>query len=210
MNDLQSEKNISSEPSSPHIAPSPSIKIEKSFFRELLEFAIIAVVVVIPFRIYVAQPFVVNGASMDPTFKNGEYLIVDQITYRFDTPERGSVLIFKYPKDTTKYFIKRVIGLPGETVSIKDGIVTVKNKTHPEGFTLSEPYIVHSKSDSFEMTLDNDEYFVLGDNRSGSADSRIWGPMPTEDIVGRPLMRLFPLSAAGIMPGDERSQINTK
>jgi len=210
MNNFDQEKNISGVPLSSVNPPSKKSYREKSFFRELVEFAIIAVVIVIPFRIFVAQPFVVNGASMDPTFKNGQYLIVDQLTYRFTPPERGSVLIFKYPKDTSKYFIKRVVGLPGETVSIKDGVVSIKNSTHPEGFILDEPYIVHSKTDSFQMVLDNNEYFVLGDNRAGSADSRIWGPMPSEDIIGRPLIRLFPLSSAGILPGYERSEIKAQ
>jgi signal peptidase I len=207
MNTFDQEKNISGAPLSSVIPPTKKSSQEKSFIRELVEFAIIAVVIVIPFRIFIAQPFVVNGASMDPTFENGQYLIVDQLSYRFTPPERGSVLIFKYPKDTSKYFIKRVIGLPGETVSIKDGIVSIKNNARPEGFTLDEPYIVYSKTDSFQMTLDSDEYFVLGDNRAGSADSRIWGPMPSEDIIGRPLIRLFPVSAAGIFPGDARSQL---
>jgi signal peptidase I len=178
-------------------------KKEKGFFRELLEFALIALIIVIPFRIYIAQPFVVNGASMDPTFKSGEYLIVDQISYRFNTPLRGSILIFKFPKDPSKYFIKRVIGLPGETVSISGGKVTITNSDNPEGITLDEPYIVYEKKDSYKKTLDDDEYFVMGDNRLGSADSRLWGPLPKEDIVGRPILRLFPASRAKILPGDE-------
>ncbi len=181
------------------------IKKEKGFFRELFEFALIALLVVVPFRMFIAQPFVVNGASMDPTFKSGEYLIVDQITYRFHTPERGSVLIFKFPKDTSKYFIKRVIGLPGETIQINNGKVTIINKEHPEGFALTEPYIVYEKRDDFKTTLSDDEYFVMGDNRLGSADSRLWGPMPKEDIVGRPVARLFPVARASVLPGDERS-----
>lgn len=205
MNDFNQEKKILEVPLSSENLPLKKPLREKSFIRELIEFAIIAFVVVIPFRIFIAQPFVVNGASMDPTFKNGQYLIVDQLTYRFTSPERGSILIFKYPKDTSKYFIKRVVGLPGETVSIKDGVVNIKNSAFPEGFNLEEPYIVHSKTDSFQMILDSDEYFVLGDNRAGSADSRIWGPMPSEDIIGRPLIRLFPVNTAGILPGDERS-----
>jgi signal peptidase I len=176
----------------------------KSFFREVLEFGLIALLVVVPFRIYVAQPFVVNGASMDPTFENGEYLIVDQISYRFATPERGSILIFKYPRDPSKYFIKRVIGLPGETIKVTGGEVVIVNGAHPEGFNLIEPYVRHTKNDSFETTLKDDEYFVMGDNRTGSADSRIWGPLPEEDIVGRPVIRLFPLSHLNIMPGDSR------
>lgn len=189
----------------PHIQLQETIKKEKSFFRELIDFALIALLIVLPFRIFIAQPFVVSGASMDPTFKDGEYLIVDQISYRFHTPERGSVLIFKYPKDTSKYFIKRVIGLPGETVEIKSGVVTIKNPKNPKGFSLNEPYIVYPKSDNFSTTLSTDEYFVMGDNRLGSADSRYWGPMPTQDIVGRPILRLFPISTAGYLPGDKRA-----
>ncbi len=177
-------------------------KKEKSFLRELAEFAVIAFIVVIPFRMYVAQPFVVNGASMDPTFENGEYLIVDQLTYHFKKPQRGSILIFKYPNDTSKYFIKRVIGLPGETVRGKEGAITIINKENPEGITLEEPYIKLQKMDSFETKLGNREYFVMGDNRLGSADSRMWGALPEEDVVGRPILRLFPFSRINILPGD--------
>src|SRR3989344_5716676 len=86
---------------------------------DLLKFAALATIIVLPIRAYVAQPFVVSGRSMVPTFQNGQYLIVDEISYRFHSPQRGDVIIFKYPKDPTKYFIKRVIGLPGETVEIK-------------------------------------------------------------------------------------------
>ncbi len=205
----QSEEKKVSQPVSPsayiyHPKTEVVPPTQKSFWSELLEFAIIAVVIVIPFRMFVAQPFVVNGGSMDPTFADGQYLIVDQISFRFETPTRGSVIIFKYPKDESKYFIKRVIGLPGETVSIKDGVVTITNAEHKEGFSLTEPYIVFAKKDTFSMTLDTGEYFVMGDNRAGSADSRYWGPMPKRDIVGRPILRLFPISTAGLLPGDER------
>jgi signal peptidase I len=178
---------------------------QKSFWRELVEFAFIALIIVIPVRTYIAQPFVVNGASMDPTFLSGEYLIVDQLTYHFEQPARGSILIFKYPKDPSKYFIKRVIGLPGETVSIVNGVVSIINNDNKEGFELNEPYIKFDKKDDSRITLDDEEYFVMGDNRLGSADSRLWGPMPEEDIVGRPLVRLFPLGKIGWMPGDERA-----
>src|SRR5579872_6561296 len=93
---------------------------KENFWKELAKLILIAVVIVIPFRLFVAQPFVVDGASMDPTFKNGQYLIVDELSYHFESPARGSVLIFKYPLDTSKYFIKRVIGLPGETIKINN------------------------------------------------------------------------------------------
>jgi signal peptidase I len=185
----------------------PTVK-QKSFFRELVEFAIIAIVIVVPFRIFIAQPYVVNGASMDPTFKSADYLIVDQLSYRFHTPTRGSVLIFKYPKNPTLYFIKRVIGLPGETVNINGGAVTIKNNTHKDGFVLTEPYVVYTKSDNLSITLKSDEYFVMGDNRAGSADSRLWGPVPKEDIVGRPVLRLFPIANLGLVPGDKTTELS--
>lgn len=170
---------------------------------EIIQFVVIAVLVVVPFRIFIAQPFFVNGESMDPTFKDGEYLIVDQLSYRLTEPKRDSVLIFKYPNDTSKYFIKRVIGLPGETIGIKEGKVTIKNSENPEGFSPSEPSITHPKNDTMnEITLSNDEYFVMGDNRFGSLDSRFWGPLESKYIIGRPILRLLPISRAELLPGD--------
>lgn len=185
------------------------LKSEKTFLRELIEFALIAVCIVLPLRLYIAQPFVVNGASMDPTFANGQYLIVDQISYRFENPLRGSVLIFKYPKDPSKYFIKRVIGLPGETVRIVNGTVSIINDENPDGFILEEPYIKYEKKDSITMRLGSTEYFVMGDNRYGSADSRSWGALPAEDIVGRPFIRLFPITSFDVLPGD-KTELFTK
>ncbi len=187
--------------------PTPEKK-EKGFFRELIEFALIAILVVVPFRMFIAQPYIVNGASMNPTFKGGEYLIVDQITYRFEEPKRGSVIIFKYPKDPDWYFIKRVIGLPSETIKIESGKVKIINEENPEGFALSEDYIEFEKNENFSITLEGDEYFVMGDNRLGSADSRIWGPLPKENIVGRPVARLFPLNKISFFPGNHTEDIS--
>ncbi len=144
---------------------------------------------------------------MDPTFETGHYLIVDELTYRFKTPERGSVLIFKYPKDPTKSFIKRVIGLPNEKISISNGQITIINNEHSEGFVLDEPYVKLSKKDTVDYIINKDEYFVLGDNRQASADSRIWGPVPKENIVGRPIVRFFPPS---LFPGDYSDYADTK
>lgn len=174
---------------------------EGSFFSELFKFALIALFIVLPFRIFVAQPFIVNGASMDPTFESGDYLIVDQLTYKFEEPERGSPVIFKYPKDRTKFFIKRIIGLPKETVIIRGEEITIKNDANPEGFSIDEPYIEFKKSDDLTVNLNEGEYFVMGDNRLGSSDSRAWGPLPEDDIIGRPLLRLFPLNKIGVFPG---------
>lgn len=170
----------------------------ESFWKELVKLVVLAVIVVVPFRLYVAQPFIVDGASMDPTFKTGEYLIVDELTYHFNAPERGSILIFKYPKDPSKYFIKRVIGLPGETVSINKGEVSIVNSLHPAGFKLTEPYVKFEKNDTMSYTLGSGEYFVMGDNRLGSADSRLWGPVPEKNIIGRPIIRFFP---PAVFPG---------
>jgi signal peptidase I len=196
--------NISSPVSAEVVA-----KKEKSLWRELIEFALIAVLIVVPFRIFIAQPYIVNGASMSPTFETGNYLIVDQLSYRFTTPARGSVIIFKYPLNTSWYFIKRVIGFPGETVNIKNGAVTI-TKVDGTTIALNEPYIKFPKIENYNKTLGSAEYFVMGDNRIGSADSRMWGPLPASDIIGRPVLRLFPLTQIGILPGDETGVITSK
>ena len=110
--------------------------MNSNFLKELVKLVFLSLLIVVPFRLYIAQPFIVEGASMDPTFKTGDYLIVDEITYSFRTPERGSILIFKYPINPKKSFIKRVIGLPNETILISDGQVTITNAGYPEGFML--------------------------------------------------------------------------
>ncbi len=185
-----------------------------SFWKEIIKFTFITLVIVIPFRLYVAQPFIVSGASMDPTFADGEYLIVDQLSKRFENPTRESVIVFRYPAEPSKFFIKRVIGLPGETVAIRNGIVTIFNKEHQqdstEGLTLNETYIAdaNKKDDTLTVTLNSDEYFVMGDNRLGSFDSRSWGPLPETLIIGRPVLRLLPFDRARMLPGDHRVDAN--
>lgn len=187
----------------PAPAPAPTQQQKsESFFGELIRFTLIALAIVIPVRLFVAQPFIVSGASMDPTFADGEYLIVNQLTYRFEDPQRGDVVIFKYPKDESKFFIKRVIGLPGEKVIIDGSEVTIVNKEHPDGFALKEPYIGSIREDSMSVTLKSDQFFVMGDNRKQSSDSRMWGTLPRKDIIGTPFVRLFPLNRVGILPGD--------
>lgn len=170
--------------------------------RETLKFIFTVAIIVIPIRTFVAQPFIVSGASMDPTFSTGHYLIIDELTYRFSKPERGDVIILKYPKDPKTYFVKRVIGLPGETVDIKDGIVSI---TTAQGSTtvLKDDFIDQKNkiSDSSKTVLLNDEYFVMGDNRAQSSDSRSWGPLPRDLIVGRAFARLYPFSKINIFPG---------
>ena len=172
-----------------------------NFFTELLKFALVAVVIVFPIRLFVAQPFIVSGASMEPTFDNGEYLIVDELSYRLQEPKRGDVVIFRYPKDPSQYFIKRIVGLPLEKVRISGENVFVVT---PEGetFTLEEPYVTNEGNGrAMQVELEAEEYFVMGDNRRESSDSRIWGALPRENIVGRALLRLLPLDEAEIFPG---------
>lgn len=183
---------------------------KKSILNELLSYAITALVIVVPVRLFVAQPFIVNGSSMDTTFADGEYLIVDEISYRFEPPQRGDVLIFKYPLDPSKYFIKRLIGLPGETVKIKDQKITIVNKENPKGVVLDETYTHSQTYANTDITLTNDQYFVMGDNRLVSSDSRYWGALPKENVVGRPIARLLPFSRADLLPGEATFSTSTK
>ena len=176
---------------------------QESFFKDIVKFSILALVIVLPIRFFVAQPFFVSGASMQPTFDSGQYLIVDQLTYHFETPKRGDVIIFKYPKDPSKYFIKRVIGLPGETVRIEGKNIYIENEEHPSGYLIDEPYLEEEnvQASSMSITLAPTDYFVLGDNRRASSDSRVWGPLSEKYIVGRAFVRLLPLSDSEILPG---------
>lgn len=172
---------------------------------ETVRYAVIAALIVIPIRTFVAQPFVVSGNSMFPTFHNSEYLIVDETAKYIGDYNRGDVVILRYPNDPSKYFIKRVIGLPGETVNITSGIVSITGPTHATALILNEPYVKNPKIDSSSRTLTNDEYFVMGDNRAQSSDSRVWGPVPRKLMDGKPLMRLFPFSQIALHPGSTES-----
>lgn len=184
---------------------------EKSHpLTEIVQFSIIAILIVVPIRMFVAQPFIVSGASMDDTFTSGEYLIIDQVTYQFNEPSRGDVIVFRYPKDPSKFFIKRVIGKPGDTVTIEDGKVTISNEDNPEGITLDEPYIKSMEpAPLFTEELGNREYFVMGDNRDRSSDSRSWGVLQEERIVGRAFLRLFPPQAVDLLPGQVKDQVTS-
>lgn len=181
---------------------SQASKPKDNAFLEIVYFALIALLIVLPVRWFVAQPFIVSGASMEDTFSNNEYLIVDQLSYHFDEPKRGDVIIFRYPNDPSKYFIKRIIALPGETIHINGSEVNIVNSEYPEGFNLSEPY-AQPGSTKYEQstTLSEDEYFVMGDNRDHSSDSRIWGTLSEEEIIGRAFLRLLPPSRLGVFPG---------
>jgi len=173
-----------------------------SFIWELARVVIIAFVVMLAFRLFVAEPFIVSGSSMVPNFHNREYLIINKIGYRLHQPERGDVIVFKYPRDRSQYFIKRVIGLPGEKVKVADGRVTIYNAEHPDGQLLDETFLPNqglTVGGEGLTSLGPDEYFVLGDNRQQSSDSRVWGVLPHDDIVGKVWLRVFPLGDFGII-----------
>jgi len=173
---------------------------------EVVKFFVLAAIIVIPIRMYIAQPFIVSGASMDTTFASGEYLIVDEISYRFIDPERGDVIIFRSPQDPSQYFIKRIIALPGETIRIagNGNAPIIINAENLDGFLLNEPYTSSRRDGFLTRTLGNEEYFVMGDNRAASSDSRVWGPVERDLIIGRAFFRLFPVAKASILPGEYR------
>jgi len=168
-----------------------------SFILDLVKILVVALIIIIPFRMFIAEPFVVSGSSMLPNYHDRDYLIIDRLSYHTGIPGRGDVIVLKYPKDTSQFFIKRIIGLPGETISFNKGHVYIKNAEHPEGWELTESYLP-SQAETYagpkEVTLGAGEYFVLGDNRTASSDSRVWGILPKDDIVGRVWLRVFPPS----------------
>lgn len=167
------------------------------FFWELLKIAVLAAVIIVPIRYFLVQPFFVRGASMEPTFQDGEYLVIDELSYRMREPHRGEVIVFRYPQAPSQFFIKRIIGLPGETVRVEQGQVTVENKQHPEGVILNEaaylPPETRTGGQALRIELGADEFFVLGDNRPVSSDSRSWGALPRNDIIGRVWVRAYPI-----------------
>lgn len=143
---------------------------------DLLKFVTIALIIIVPLRMWVAQPFIVHGKSMDPTFMNGDYLIVDEISYKFTEPKEGDVIVFRYPNDPSKFFIKRIIGLPNQTLEVEGKMISIEDN----------------------------EYFVLGDNRSASSDSRVWGTVNKSLIIGKAFLRLWPINTVDIFPGQDK------
>jgi len=165
---------------------------------EIVEVFLIAIIAVAAIKYFLIQPFIVNGASMEPNFSDGNYLLIDEISYRLPDPQRGDVVVFRAPTNQSIYYIKRVIGLPGEKIEITSDKVIITNKEHPNGAELQEPYLESALSPNpfgtIVMTLKDSEYFVMGDNRSNSLDSRRWGPLVRSDIVGAVRLRLWPVS----------------
>ena len=174
----------------------------KSFFWETFKVVFLALIIILPIRYYVMQPFFVKGASMEPNFEDGDYLLIDELSYQFGNPERGDVIVFRYPLDHRQLFIKRVIALPAETVEIKENMVKIYNKQNPGGFVLKEPYLEPNQKTIGNMVvkLDDNEYFVLGDNRLESSASRRWGAVNKSLITGRAFIRPWPVSKISKIP----------
>jgi len=169
------------------------------FVLEVLQVVIIAAAIIIPIRYFLIQPFIVKGASMEPNFEENQYLIIDELSYRFRDIERGETIVFEPPTSIDQYYIKRVIGLPGETVEIKEGTIRIYNDEFPNGIVIDEDYIDEYTHGEEYVVLSDTEYFVMGDNRDMSLDSRAIGPIPEDNIVGRVWIRGLPFSKAGVI-----------
>lgn len=181
-----------------------------SIWRYIFDFAkliVFALVIVWLIHQFVLQPFVVFGPSMEPNFYDKDYLIVEKVSYYFRSPKRGEVVIFS-PEEKDNFLIKRVIGLPNERVVIKNGDIFIYNEDYPQGIKLQESdYLpsIYSTPGDIDCSLKDNEYFLLGDNRHISLDSRSFGPIPEEQIVGRPVFRGYPLKAFGAIEKVEYS-----
>ncbi|MES2985664.1 MAG: signal peptidase I [Patescibacteria group bacterium] len=161
----------------------------KSFFLYL--------VLIILFRVFVIEPHSVTGSSMDETFHTSDYVLVDKITYTFSAPKRGDVIVFNPPVESRAEdrFIKRIIGIPGDVIEVT-GLETLVN-----GQKIDETFVTHPSARIAQATLKDDEYFVMGDNRAVSYDSRAWGVLKKEAIQGRVVLRLYPFDQIGVFPG---------
>ncbi len=166
----------------------PKKKDSGSVIWETLQTLVLAGLLIVFFRAFVFQNFVVEGSSMVPTLMQGDRLIVSRLSYIFGQPERGDIIVFQYPFGPERDFVKRIIGLPGETVAIQNGQVFINGKPLPP-----ETYVQnHSRDNYGPITLAEDEYFVMGDNRTGSSDSRSWGPMQAHFIIGKAWLIYYP------------------
>ena len=171
------------------------------YFVDIIETIVVAAAIFVVVYLFLLQPHQVRGASMEPNLSDGQYILTDKISYRFDKPRRGDIIVFKAPVDPNFDYIKRIIGLPGESIQIKGGKIIIQNTTHPKGFVLEEPYKINGSDqpgtlleDNKEFKISEDNYFVLGDNRNQSFDSREWGELSRKNIIGKTWLRYWPIS----------------
>lgn len=176
------------------------MKKQLSFFLEIAKIVVVALAIVLPIRFFLFQPFFVKGESMEPNFENGDYLIIDEISYRFREPKRGEVIVFKYPQNESQLFIKRIIGLPEEKIEISDNVIKVTKKDGQLLDLKESSYLPSSiqTSGNISITLNSTSYFVLGDNRQFSFDSRRFGVVDKNEIIGRVFLRAWPFSSLGL------------
>ena len=178
-----------------HRTLGPTLGAVVLFLVEVIQIVLISAAIIIPVRTFLIQPFYVQGASMEPNFYDHEYLIINEISYQFSEPVRGDIVVFRYPRDPSQFFIKRVIGLPGEVVEVDNGRVRIFNEAYPDGVVLDEEYLDLTVTPGQErVTLGTNEYFVMGDNRDESLDSRSFGPIARDAIVGKVWIRGLPLT----------------
>src|SRR3989344_1618434 len=171
-----------------------------TFIWEMVKVVMLSLAIILPIRYFLIQPFFVKGASMEETFNDGEYILIDEIGYRLNEPKRGDIVVFRFPEDKSKFFIKRVIGLPEETIEIKNNTVRIFNTENPDGIVLDESQYLSARQHTvgnLKVKLDREEYFVMGDNRLQSFDSRGWGPVSRSLITGRVFFRAWPVNVFG-------------
>ena len=189
------------------------MQIFKSFLRilyEIIKTVAFIVLVFIVVRYFLIQPFLVDGNSMEPNFHDNEYLLIQKISYRFKEPARGDVVIF-HPPQKSVYYIKRVVALPGEKIVINEDKVMIYNKERPDGFELNESYVKQYEQTNGDLsqTLKSDEYFVMGDNRENSSDSREFGPIDHKNIAGKVFVTIFPFSDFGTIKPIQYSNLKS-
>jgi len=203
-------ENFPSQPEEHEKSTKSLLVSSAAFFIELVKIVAVCVSIIIVVRWFLFQPFYVKGSSMEPNFYDGEYLIIYQLPYRFpgrlhkfSEKDRGKVIIFHPPNEMDQFYIKRIIGLPGERVEIVDGKIKIYNEENSAGFILDEKYLddsVQTLSGMYDdITLGLKEIYVLGDNRSRSLDSRRIGPIPIYNLIGTPIVRGWPIEKAGLI-----------
>ena len=174
--------------------PSSLLRSVGGLARELIETLALTLVIFLLIR-FAVQNFRIEGFSMEPNFHDGQFLIVDKLSYMLHTPERGDVIVFVPPNNTTRDFIKRVIGLPGDQVEVISGRVFVN------GVALDEPYpLAPATYSAPTVTVPAEEYFVLGDNRNNSSDSHSWGPVSVKSVIGKAWVSYWPPQVIGFIP----------
>ncbi len=179
---------------------SMSFKKIKVFLIELLESAALSLIIILPIRFFIIQPFFVKGQSMEPNFHENDYLIVDELSFKLREPQRGEAVVLRSPFDKNYFFIKRIVGLPNETISVKNGEVWIYSEDYPQGRILDEVYLESNEitDGNLEVKIGPDQYFVMGDNRRYSYDSRRWGLLNQNDLIGRVWLRLWPINATTV------------